>query len=284
MKYSRLLIGLILLPLLVALSVWGIGDRNAEQFVQESTKRALIAFAIARGLNGVISVAQGSTLGMQPAGVGVEIAVGEILDPVNDLIERFSWVMLMSASALGVQQLLLKISTWWGFSILLAAAGVFWLAVRRRSKAQRVWSTRILGLVLFVRFALLGTMWLNEWVYQQFFASEYESAVMSVEQTQQRIQSLNLNPDQVEEPGWLDRIFGSEPLLPDLDALAETASRLTEHIVHMIAVFILQTLLLPLMFVWLAWRLIKAALVPVTPDYPVLETSNAARPQVDQPS
>jgi hypothetical protein len=66
-------------------------------------------FAVARTLNGVISAAQGTEVALEPGGVGVVLSVGEILDPINDLIERFSAVMLIAASSLGLQALLLNI-------------------------------------------------------------------------------------------------------------------------------------------------------------------------------
>ena len=60
------------------------------------------------------------------AGVGVIFTLGQILDPINDLIERFSSVMLVAASSLGLQILLLNITSWWGVSgFLIAAAGAF---------------------------------------------------------------------------------------------------------------------------------------------------------------
>ena len=44
-----------------------------------------------------------------PAGVGVTITAGEILDPLNDLIERFSWLVLMASASLGTQLVLTDI-------------------------------------------------------------------------------------------------------------------------------------------------------------------------------
>ena len=62
-------------------------DRLAETQYQELFQRALITFALARTLNGVISAVQGTELALQPAGVGVTLTPGQVLDPVNDLVE-----------------------------------------------------------------------------------------------------------------------------------------------------------------------------------------------------
>jgi len=73
------------LILLVALAFQGGMDSAGRNYTEQGFKRALITYGIARGLNGVISVAQGTEVSLQPAGVGVTLTPGQILDPVNDL-------------------------------------------------------------------------------------------------------------------------------------------------------------------------------------------------------
>jgi hypothetical protein len=68
-------------------------DLPATQQVDAGLKRALVSFATARALNAVISVAQGTQASIQPLGVGVTLAPGQALDPVNDLVEKFSNLM-----------------------------------------------------------------------------------------------------------------------------------------------------------------------------------------------
>ena len=99
---ERRIIWTLLALLALAAAVTGIADDTAESYADEALKRALVTFAAARTLNGVISVVQSTEVG-----VGVTVAVGQILDPVNDLIERFSGVMLVAASSLGLQNVML---------------------------------------------------------------------------------------------------------------------------------------------------------------------------------
>ena len=47
---------------------------------------------------------------------------GQILDPINDLVERFSSVMLIASSSLGLQIVLLDILSWWVLSAALIAS------------------------------------------------------------------------------------------------------------------------------------------------------------------
>ncbi len=41
----------------------------------------------------------------------VIVAIGEVLDPINDLVEQFSLVMLASMTSLGIQKILLNFVT-----------------------------------------------------------------------------------------------------------------------------------------------------------------------------
>jgi len=94
-------------------------NKQGELYIDRIFKQALATFAVARTLNGLISVAQGTTLAVEPAGIGADFAFGEILDPINDLIEQFSWIMLVSTTSLGIQKLLLEITGWWGMRVFL---------------------------------------------------------------------------------------------------------------------------------------------------------------------
>ena len=96
-------------------------DSFGERYTEEGLTRSLAAFGIAKGLNGLISVVQGTEIAVEPIGVGVILTPGQILDPVNDLIERFSWVMLISTASLGIQAILLNIFSSFYFSVAVSA-------------------------------------------------------------------------------------------------------------------------------------------------------------------
>jgi hypothetical protein len=78
-------------------------DSAATEYVDDGLKRAASAFARARTFNAIVSVFRESALQVEPGGIGVTIAAGAALDPINDLVERFSWVMLASMTSLGIQ-------------------------------------------------------------------------------------------------------------------------------------------------------------------------------------
>ena len=100
-----ILVALTFVLLVIALSFTI--DENAKKLIDESFKQAVIVFGSAKALNGVISLAKGTEIDLP----FVVIAIGEILDPINDLVEQFSLIMLASLISLGIQKILLNFVT-----------------------------------------------------------------------------------------------------------------------------------------------------------------------------
>lgn len=235
-------------------------DDPSEQYLEQSLQRALIAFGTARALNGVISVAQGTQLALEPAGVGLNFSPGEILDPINDLIERFSWVMLAASSSLGVQKLMLNIGRWWPITLfLIACLGVGLWGVWR-DRWQQPGFRRVVGrlllLSLVLRFAVPVVSMTGEVLYQNFMASQYTEASAKLEQTRAEVDLLNgtLQPEAHEDRGLFSRLgqIATEvgdwrASLQQYQVAAESATRST---IDLIVIFVFQTAVLPLFFIW----------------------------------
>ncbi|MDH3758381.1 MAG: hypothetical protein OEV10_03225 [Gammaproteobacteria bacterium] len=250
--------------LAVAGAVTGHIDKASEEQAESALGNALVTFAVARTLNGVISVAQGTEVALEPGGVGVVLSVGEILDPVNDLIERFSTVMLIAASSLGLQALLLNITSWWGVTAFLFAAAAGFLIViwapRSVAATYAGPALRVLLILLFVRFAvpvlIVGTTVISD----AFLAPEQEAATAILRNTTANIERINdeTRATSADEQSLMDRLgemidesLASMQVGDRLQELKESASNAAEHIVSLIAIFVLQTILLPLLFLWL---------------------------------
>ena len=180
-----------------ATELGGTVDRVAEAEYEKLFQRALVTFALARTLNGLISAVQGTELALQPAGVGVTLTPGEILDPVNDLVERFSWIMLGATLSLGVQQVLLDIGQWWVLKALVAVLALAWIGVSWRrndagaSGGSHAWLWRALIVVLLLRFAVPLAMIVNEAVYDLFLEGRYVESTAVIESAEADIEVIN---------------------------------------------------------------------------------------------
>jgi hypothetical protein len=266
----------VLLALTVVLSSLSSVDRIAEAEYETLFERALITFALARTLNGLISVVQGTELALQPAGVGVTLTPGEVLDPVNDLVERFSWIMLGATLSLGVQQVLLDVGQWWVVRVAVALLAVAWLVMRLRASARpgqgrsgfEKTVLRIFVIVLFIRFAVPMTMIANEGLYRVFLESRYVESTEVIESAGSAIEEASVAAaDEDEELSLMESIgrsFDSTRQTLNLkhrvEYIGERAGELIEHLIQLSVVFILQTGILPIAFLWIFLQLFKQVL------------------------
>ncbi len=267
------------LALIVVLSSLSVVDDYAETDLDSLFQRALITFALARTLNGVISVVQGTEVALQPAGVGLTLTPGEILDPVNDLVERFSWIMLGATISLGIQQVLLDVGHWWGLRLLLLALSVAWLVTRMWRKRKSSENPDTFEVVLmyaliasiFIRFAVPLVMIANEAVYRLFLESRYLSSTQQLESAGAALEGIEsgASGETASDDAGLVKpsksifgqvIDGARKTLDfeqKLDDIKQRAGMLIEHLVQLSVVFILQTGILPLLFLWLLLSLFR---------------------------
>jgi hypothetical protein len=268
-------------------------DRYAEQNYERLFQRAFVTFALARTINGVISAVQGTEVALAPAGVGVTLTPGEILDPVNDLIERFSWIMLGATVSLGVQQVLMDVGQWWAMKALVALVAVAWLwavswpvvGQRRKGPAHlRALVSRAFIVVLFLRFSVPLALIANEALYDVFLAPRYETSTRVVESAGADIEAAGGeatgaagqgegdagNDGGEEEAGFLDTLQQAvEDTRRSLDlerrvtTIRDRAADLIEHVIQLSVVFVLQTGILPVAFLWLFAQVLKSLFRPL---------------------
>ena len=247
-------------------------DDSSKHYVDKAFSRALISFGVAKTLNGVISVAQGTEVAIQPAGVGVNFTPGQILDPVNDLVERFSWVMLASSTSLGIQKIFLTMSIWPAFNYALVCFilfGLFFIFIETKKYFQmRILILRISLLLIVLRFAVPITSLANESVYHVFLENEYVTSTQSLEQTAQQIGQLNEveqshSTDAKKTTLWDDakELYKSTANMLDINKKIKqyklAAKETTYHIINLIVVFLFQTLIIPLAFIFMIYIAFK---------------------------
>lgn len=260
-----------LLVVVLLLGVSGALDRQASTPLDEAFQRALITFAVVRGINAIVSVVQGTQVAIEPGGVGVVLAPGEVFNPINDLIERFSWIMLASSASLGAQKVLVDV----GQSVLLqlsmvAALGVLaWLLWHEQPTSARVRAVawRLALLVLYLRFAVPVTVLLSDAIYQGFLADRYQASQVALETAHEQVEALSqaealppgdIDPGLLERLGqWYERTTSNLNVQARIALYKDRLGRASEHIIDLIVVFVLQTVILPLLFLWLGLALLR---------------------------
>lgn len=242
-------------------------DAAATEQVDAGLKRALASFAAARALNAAISVAQGTEVAIQPAGVGVTFAPGQVLDPVNDLVEQFSTLMLAASVSFGVQRALIAVGGFWAVSLLLTLVALAWAGLQWRGRVPPVWLRQILlGLVL-IRFAVPAVALVSEAGFRLFLAEDYAAGQARIELSTEQFSSLGEAGDPTRpDEGVVERMKRWWSQTSDIgqrfEEMKQVAARTVEHIIRLIVVFMLQTLVLPLLLLWGLLRLGRMLAAP----------------------
>lgn len=263
--------------ILVALAWLKPLDLGAESHVKAGLKRALATYAVARTINGIVSVAQETGVSVQPGGVGMTFAPGQLLDPINDLVEQVSSVMLAVSVSFGIQLLLLNLGGSTLVSAVLSAAvlacAVLWWA---RWRIPR-WGWRLLAALIFVRFAVPLAASGSELAYQYAMAGEYAAAQEQLEGAEAAAgpaapASGSQGPSAAPASKSLWEILKAVPRWGEskddaqergrLEALKARLDAAVEHLLRLVAIFVVQTVLLPLLFVGLLGRLLSVQLAP----------------------
>lgn len=261
-----------LIIILLGLGTTNTIDSIAESKLEASFTNALTTFAVVRGINAVISVVQGTEVAIEPGGVGVILAPGEILDPANDLIERFSWIVLAASTSLGAQIILLKIGTTVAVNFLVILSGsILLISIWTSILANSSWRNIIIKasvMVMFIRFLIPIVILANELVYSSILSPTYINSQKVLENLEIDVQELQTQdsssvPDESEVGilGSISRFYERTTKSMNISArykeYDEKISGASKHIINQIAVFIFQTIVFPLIFFWLAIRLFR---------------------------
>jgi hypothetical protein len=278
----------VLVVAVAMISWWGVLDRYGEAYLDRAMTQAVAAFAIARGINAVLSVAKGSEVSVEPFGVGVSLAVGQILDPVDDLIERFSLVMLIAIVALGVQKLLLALGGTVAVNLFLSALAAvvlvsIWRPLWFRPAIARG-AVHLLIVSVVLRFLMVTVALASDVVHSGLIGEQVQQTTEQLAIAEDRMTRLaddvaaesNVVPagEVARAPWWtrLDEIWEDDDGGVDatatsgeqrsswdprtrLEALERTSAETIDHLLSLAAAFITQSVLLPILFLWLALRL-----------------------------
>ncbi|MEN8302521.1 MAG: hypothetical protein ABFQ64_00450 [Campylobacterota bacterium] len=256
----------ILLVLVLILSLTLGVDESAQRVQDEAFERAMIAFGLAKGLNAVISLIQGTELSFTPVGVGLNFSVGEVLDPFNDMVERFSWVMLLATVSLGIQKILLVLSSKIFIQVaLILSVGLSLLFIWVKQVKNSLflsYSLKLFVLILLLRFSAIIFVFLSQELYTSTLETQYVEASSVIEKTKVELEAMQsknktLVQSQKKEGFFgtvgskYDKMIESLNISRQLDTLQSSIDNASRKIITLITIFIMQSVVMPLLFLWI---------------------------------
>ena len=147
----------------------------AKRYLNESIVLSASTYATCRVINGGVSSLQESSISISPWGVGIEYEAGQILDPINDAVERLSEACVHSMALLGVQRIVLGIINRYGVFPFYLALCVFLgcLLVGKGARFARL-SGRLALLLLLLRVSTPVLCFLGTQLNHQYFDPRIE--------------------------------------------------------------------------------------------------------------
>lgn len=235
----------VLLLMIALLSLYAQIDESAMEIYKETFNRAVYSFALVKGLNALISVIQSTEINVSLF-IGATVGVGQVLDPINDLVERFSVVMLISSVSIGIQNLLLLFGksmfikiTLIIFSFLVLVS--LWFE-KLRTTQMFFFSVKFVMLLFILRFGAVIFIYTTQYVYQDVYLEEYNSSNKYIQVYKNDLELIKDNKENMDS------------LVVQLKNKTEEFSK---KVINLITIFVVTTILFPLLFAWFFLFLIK---------------------------
>jgi hypothetical protein len=271
-------------------------DKASIEYLDSSFKRALSAYVICRGFNAIVSFAQEMEIGMSGGAVLVEgqfnVKPFEVLDPLNDLVERFSWILLLSIISIGIQEFLIRFFSNSIVTFILLPGLLLWLIGIWTNPLNRfdfsVLGKKLIVLVMTLRLIIPAEVFISNWVYEQTLSSTYEESMATLDSTKQELNEngliedlteKNLSQLQVnaqEKKGYwsglkeisskivdggkyfYDKAKATKKQISEfLEMMINKSSTIIENILNLIILFVINSVVLPIITIWLIVFIIR---------------------------
>ncbi|MBZ9613550.1 hypothetical protein [Rheinheimera maricola] len=230
-------------------------DNKANAALKHSLVLSSASFATARLIDrGIAFVSEAEV------GVGVaSVKPGQLLKPLQDMAVRYSDLMVLAMTSIGLQLFLLEFGKLaalplFGSGILVCSLSLLLGPASWRTSSGyllRIFVALLLVVRIGVPLAAFGVAELSNWVLEpQRIAAEAAlssetAALQRVEQPQQQAEQSSLS--------WLRQVAAQAN---DLFAAVKSFSdSMVEKLIQLIVVYSLQTLVFPLLSLWLLWHL-----------------------------
>ena len=276
-------------------------DKTADAYVRESILKAGVAYATCRVINASVSMVKESKLQLEPGGVGVSLAIGQALDPIDDMTERLSDILVTAIVSLGAQKLVYEM----GISLAPPILGVIlfflsiliWFSNKRIGLIQKILA-QSLFFILIARFCLPVSSAANGFVHAHFFEAQTSEARGALAVYADDFDTLK-DFSFPKTDGVLGTIKNNAAFLKKktmefshaigvaLGNMGDIIENLLKLTFLYVGIFLIQVIILPLMAFWFLMKtadIIFPGRVAVAPSHPTPRPMDEmAGPQIARP-
>ena len=250
-------------------------DQKGEAYINSTLVKVGAAFVMTRAINSAISIFQESTVDISPAGIGVTIALGEFLDPINDFIEKTSYILFLSTISLSIQKVVLELGPTISVNFLLSIALIFFIMnVWFKEKIDYDFFAiggKIVAIAILVRLLIPTVGLVNDTLYNTYFSAKLSESMNELEKTQEQVNEVEgFGNTPTEDQSLWTKIKGIknavniDNIKNKLETIKNSTANIFDKLITIATIFIIQTIIIPLLTLWLMKIILIAILGKTT--------------------
>jgi len=268
-------------------------DKIGNEFLDEAIKKGGFTYLVVRISNAIISVIKESQVSVG-IGIDFQLAIGQILDPIDDALERLSTLLVILISMLGTLKILFIILKDLYMKILSVL--MFFLIPSlwfEKLKSLKIQIIKLILLITFLRFLIPISGLINTYIASTYIYPKIDNNIKSIEQilkvdknfTEEMIgklekSKLDINESE-ENRNFFGKILGNikgiknktletfktakdykNKVIDTLKSIWKNGDKLANAILNLmiyyLALLIIQVLLIPLGMLWLGIKVLNS--------------------------
>ena len=244
-------------------------DQKADSYFSGAITKAALTYSVCRVVNASVSVIKESQVQIEPAGLGVSLAAGQVLDPLDDMTERASDILVTTIVSLGIQKIAYELSVAFApvlMAVFLIAFVMLTFLKSIRAKIIRELLLKSIFLIAVGRLCLPTAAIISIYLNENYFSPEITNAKDGLAMSSPAMESLK-DMRMPEIDGVLGTVkngfnFVGEKTSDLKIALKEMIQNMENIISNLlklsylyVALFAIQVVLLPVGIFWLLLRI-----------------------------
>jgi hypothetical protein len=244
-------------------------DKNTDTYFSDAMTKAGVAYGVCRVVNASVSAIKESQIQIEPAGLGVSLAVGQVLDPLDDMTERASDILVTAIVSLGIQKIAYELCVAFvpsliGFAIII----LFGISFVKGDRAMALRGLVVSSILLLAvaRLCLPTASIINAYLHENYFSPQIIKAQDELAMNSPELERLR-DMTMPEIDGVLGTVKNGFDFVgeksSDLSATLKTMIGNMESMVSnllklsyiYVAIFIVQVIILPVGTFWLLTRI-----------------------------
>lgn len=278
---SALLICTILLPIRMgdganaSFPVISTVEEISAKQCRETLKNATVAYVSAKLINKILTSLQRVEISVQPLGVGVSFAPGEMLSAANDAIERVCAALFSVIGLMLVEKLTIGMISFVCFKVLFPIAfilGILYCVFPKVCAWAKPTSLFLVKLSLLSWLFFPTVALVTEYVEDAYLNAELQRQLQEAESLSGKMEGLNQELNAIseskpeEESSWWEKTKQTiksitrspyEAIKEKVSGMVNYADKASDHLFHAFCIFMLTTVVIPLFLLFIFYKLLQ---------------------------